>query len=174
MRILIANTRYKIIPLLLGCLCVSAMFCGYQILKPSDNNVAHAAISNPIYPSPGNYSVFEKRALKIRLKSDQNNVLELSAQDVVEVFDVPELIRREAPVTVWQYRNHVCVLDVYFKILKSRDPEDTKVAHYELRPRTSKQALSDDETKLCFREMVDGKFQAALFNVKHAFKANEL
>lgn len=90
------------------------------------------------------YSLSELRQMA-RKESDALNGA--PAELVRSLFDSPELVRSDDPVTVWQYRTATCVMDVYLNMdeahtprnvlyaeVRGRDPEAAEVAWGECVP----------------------------------------
>ena len=80
----------------------------------------------------------EKTVSYYDLKDDivQRNeaLLGLEGRQVLRLFDFPELVRLDVPVSLWQYRSDDCVLDLFLGV---DDPKLSveRVIHSETRPR---------------------------------------
>lgn len=89
---------------------------------------------------------------QIALKPER--LREIKAYQAAGLFGESLFVRADSPTTIWQYRNHACVLDLYFKAQKDGKPSG-KVQHYELRSRT-KAPLGDKAQ--CLRSLfMDGQ-----------------
>ena len=79
-------------------------------------------------------SVAQKRGFRRAVLNNHENMMTLTGGQVRSILNQPELVRRDLPTVVWQYRNDECVLDVYFTSSNTR-LDNTPVAHYEVRGR---------------------------------------
>lgn len=61
------------------------------------------------------------------------DVLGLAAAAIEKLLGRPELVRRDAPAEVWQYRSESCVVDLYLY----REKSDYRVAFIEARDRSA-------------------------------------
>ena len=95
----------------------------------------------------------------------------LTGREIRAVFNQPELVRRDEPTVVWQYRNESCVLDVYFTTRQTKVAK-APVVHYEIRAR---EIGVDDEAVqgTCIPDMVRSRAQGINFvNLDALYKAN--
>ena len=72
----------------------------------------------------------------------------LTGATVRRAMGEPEMRRRDPPAEVWQYRTARCVLDLYFY----GDPDADGVAHFEARPRDTRQTSAPAEA--CLGELL--------------------
>ncbi|MAF98176.1 MAG: hypothetical protein CMH26_06040 [Micavibrio sp.] len=96
---------------------------------------AHAAV-NASREFNSSYSEREREALRRDLALSDKNILDMTGRDVYELLDQPELVRRDLPTVIWQYRTEACVLDLYFTT-DSENVEAEPIVHYEVRARQS-------------------------------------
>lgn len=68
-------------------------------------------------------------ALQLEKPKNPEDVLGLAADALEKLFGEPELVRRDEPAEVWQYRSPSCVVDLYLYPEKS----DYRVAYIEAR-----------------------------------------
>ena len=94
----------------------------------------------------------------------------LSAMDVRAVLNQPELIRRDLPTVVWQYRNQDCVLDVYFTTASPK-ADKAPVAHYEVRARR-KDVADEDVQNICIQNLIRERAGQNFVNLDALYKAN--
>ncbi|MFK7839085.1 MAG: hypothetical protein AB8B83_02040 [Bdellovibrionales bacterium] len=148
-----------------------AFACYYTLTNVSERNQAYAAISSDYQRGEMvNYKPALKRHLSAQLRQNNDQILSLSGHDVFQIFDRPELVRKDLPTTVWQYRNELCVMDVYFTVDRAEDVARTNVAHYELRARNSRER---EGVKLneCMQGLVANDTMISLIDINSIFKA---
>ncbi len=63
---------------------------------------------------------------------DPDRLFQLIGNDLLVMFDTPDLRRGEGAAQIWQYRTARCVVDLFFE---PGDAEGAVIAHYEIRPR---------------------------------------
>lgn len=68
------------------------------------------------------------------LIKDPEKISMLLGQDLTLILAQPDLVRKDAMMSMWQFRSTDCVLDVYFKPA-SDDWKYAPVMHYEMRKR---------------------------------------
>lgn len=96
-------------------------------------------------------------------------MLSVRGQDIKSVLREPELIRIEAPTTIWQYRTDACVLDIYFA--GETDALLLPVAHYEIRARAK--GVSDADIQgTCVRELSRKSGRPRMVDVSRLYKRN--
>ncbi len=71
------------------------------------------------------YSLSELREMA---RGDRAVLNGAPADFVRSLFDSPELVRQDDPVTVWQYRTGTCVLDVYLTLDAAHQPQNVLYA----------------------------------------------
>ena len=96
-------------------------------------------------------------------------LLTVRGQDVKAALREPELVRHEAPTTIWQYRTDACVLDIYFS--GNSDPLLLPVTHYEIRART-KGGSDDDMQAICVSELARKSGRPRMVDVSALYKRN--
>ena len=117
----------------------------------------------------GRYSVPQKRRIRQQVLNSQDELLNLTGAEVRAILDQPELIRRDAPTIVWQYRNDECVVDLYFttgaaKALKA------PVVHFETRPRHDE--VSDERVEAgCVEALVRENAPARFVSFDSIYKS---
>lgn len=95
------------------------------------------------------------------------HILTIRGQDIKTVLREPELIRIEAPTTIWQYRTDACVLDVYFA--GDKDPLLSPVAHYEIRAR-AKDVSDAAIAETCVRDLARKSGRPRMVDVSALYK----
>ena len=149
-----------------------AVFVAYQSFYGDERNQAYASLRDGGQQVERlNYKPAQKREARSRLGSDVDNLLEFKGHDIVQVFDAPELVRRDLPTTVWQYRNDFCVMDVYFTVGRAGDVARENVAHYEVRSRDTRLNKAVDASR-CIQGLVKRNTVASLIDVKAVYKAS--
>ncbi len=93
-----------------------------------------------------------RRELRRALSADSQKLLDQPGYFIQAVLSKPEMIRRDAPTVVWQYRNASCVLDIYYTTQR-RDAMKSPVVHYEIRAR-GKGVRDEDVKRSCVRDLV--------------------
>ena len=131
----------------------------------SSTGVAAKAISEDL-----RHSSAEKRSIRRVVMKSPEGLMQLSGRDVQAVLQKPELVRKDLPTVVWQYRNESCVLDVYFTT-SSPKASQAPVVHYEVRARNK--ALQDADVQgVCVRDLVRARAGGNLVNIDALYKAD--
>ena len=163
--------RVQLVQLVFASVLAVAVFVAYQSFYGDERNQAYASLRDGGQQVERlNYKPAQKREARSRLGSDVDNLLEFKGHDIVQVFDAPELVRRDLPTTVWQYRNDFCVMDVYFTVGRAGDVARENVAHYEVRSRDAKGRI-DITANDCLSGMVDGGSFVSLLDVSAFLKS---
>jgi hypothetical protein len=111
-----------------------------------------------------------KRELRQKISANSNNILDLSGREIYSIFSQPELIRTDAPTTIWQYRTAACVLDIYYTTRETTALRAPAV-HYEIRAR--EKGIPDEAVKeTCMRDLVRVNAGVNLVNINAVYKAN--
>ena len=77
---------------------------------------------------------------------DPERLIGLERDGLYDLLGMPEIVRRESPAQVWQYRGVTCVFDVFLY----EDGEDSRVTYVEARdPRGAK-----GQTRQCLNELL--------------------
>lgn len=114
------------------------------------------------------YSFRQKQRLRREFRRNPEAVLGLTGQDVRATLNEPELVRRDAPTIVWQYRNEDCILDLYFTTSKN-DAAAAPVIYYEMRSREENSA-SGASSQECASSLVSAQSGPSLINVSAFYK----
>lgn len=93
-----------------------------------------------------------RRELRHAISADSKNLLDQPGYFIQAVLSKPEMVRRDEPTVVWQYRNASCVLDLYYTTQR-KDALEAPVVHYEIRAR-EKGVRDEDVRKSCVRDLV--------------------
>ena len=96
-------------------LCIWGAFAATRMIVHSEAVASTGAMS----PKTSLFAALEKRRyvsdLYDLVGTDPEQLKQLQVSDLEQMFDQPELKRREGNLTVWQYRSDACVLDIYFR-----------------------------------------------------------
>lgn len=162
----------KKIPFIIACAVAVTVFVAYQSFFGAEHSQAYASLSTDEVPGDRmiNYKPARKRVLRSRLRDDVDHILELKGHDIAQLFDAPELVRRDLPTTIWQYRNDACVMDVYFTVGQSGDVARSDVVHYELRGRDTR-AEKPLDVSSCVGDLLPSVSMMSLINVDAIYKA---
>ena len=132
----------------------------------SANSFAAAAMRN----ENAGLSSAHKRGLRQKLSANTDNILDLSGQEIYSIFSQPELIRTDAPTTIWQYRTAFCVLDIYYTT-REKTALRAPAVHYEIRARET--GVPDSAVqKSCVRDLVRVNAGVNLVNINAVYKAH--
>lgn len=160
---------YKKLSFACFCIAVLGVFLLVKAFKGHDGQaIAAPSISGVAYKT--HYSQSDKRALRRQVMYKAGGLSYLNGRDVQAILKTPELVRQDLPTVIWQYRNEMCVLDVYFT---TNEPKAFKapVVHYEVRARNS--ALRDEDVQdACINDLVRERAGQSLFNLQALYKAN--
>ncbi|MCB9983344.1 MAG: hypothetical protein H6861_06695 [Rhodospirillales bacterium] len=160
----------------LSFLIALAVICGFFFVIHSvrqESGRAQAAVgglSVRTIARDVNYTRADKRAIRRAMLAGDEYLLSLKGADVRAVLDQPELVRRDLPTVVWQYRNEFCVLDVYF-MAASAKVSVSPVVHYEIRAR-QKDVRDEDVQGRCLESMVRAQAGARFVSLDGFYKSN--
>ncbi len=145
----------------------------YYGAKPNDNSAyASNVMGSAFKDGQTSYGqVEERRALRKSISVNPDSLLDVYGRDVFEVFDKPEMVRRDAPTTVWQYRNETCVLDLYFTTAKD-SAMAAPVVHYEVRLRDGGAGEQAAMGQKCVKSLARAHAGFGLVNFNAMYKAN--
>lgn len=119
-----------------ACLATCVLFVLLQFFAADrrDALASSSSFNGRMIVEDGRYTLPQKRQIRQMVLRDQKELLNLTGSEIRAILDQPELVRRDAPTTVWQYRNDSCVVDLYFT---TPSPKALKapVVHYEARAR---------------------------------------
>ncbi len=147
------------------------VFAGVKFIR-NDSHQAQAAIGATlgagVIGSDVEYSLRERGNVRRAVLKNNAAFLDLNGAQVRAILNQPELVRRDAPTTVWQYRNEACVLDLYFTTADKATK--APVAHYEIRAR-QKDADTQNMHKGCIRDLVRANSGPRFFNFSALYKS---
>lgn len=147
---------YKLLSFLMACCFAVGVFIVNQSLQNPQNGQAQASIHALGGAYHGVYADGQKREIRRQIAVNPNYIYELHGLDVYQILDTPEMIRRDLPTIVWQYRNDHCVLDLYFTSangLVSKSP----VVHYEARARNVRDGDAAAAKAHCLSDLVSSQ-----------------
>lgn len=164
----------KKFPFFIACAVAVTVFVAYQSFFGAEHSQAYASLGSDDVPGERmvNYKPARKRILRSRLRDDADHILELKGHDIAQLFDAPELVRRDLPTTIWQYRNDACVMDVYFTVGQSGDVARSDVVHYELRGRDARASKPLDISS-CVGDLLPNVSMMSLINIDAIYKASD-
>ncbi len=87
----------------------AAAACG----SPASRPAAPPASASAGAAGAGSGDEPEVAALAPVIDSDPAQLMGLGPRGLTDFLGPPELVRREDPAEIWQYRNQACVLDVF-------------------------------------------------------------
>ena len=94
------------------------------------------------------------RTIRDLLAKNPDSFLEMVADDIELALSIPSLKRTDGPMQIWQYRNGVCVLDVFMR--------ENNVVHYEIRSpgkavlrAVSKSGEKLPDNEVCMKALLD-------------------
>jgi hypothetical protein len=112
----------------------------------------------------------QKRHIRRAVISEPKNLLKLHGFSVMAALDKPEIIRKDLPAVVWQYRHNACVLDIYFNT-KNDKAEHAAVVHYEMRSRTADASHDAPDEKACLRDIIENGAETQMVGVSAFYKS---
>ncbi len=157
------NTRWFSPRIRLG-LVVGLMMLGFYgsvfyLVKTFGANRAYAFGRPSLIKMDETAKQFYAEDLKKLLVKDPEKLRMLLGQDIHLVMVKPDLERKDAMMSMWQFRSEACVLDVYFQ--SAEDWQFAPVMHYEMRERqkalfvNSNSRQSDiEDNKACLRSLM--------------------
>lgn len=145
-----------------GGLAVIGLYAGiFYAMKTFGANKAFA-FSRPALVEMDEAAMHRYREdMRKLLVKEPEQIKMLLGQDFLLVMDKPDLERRDAMMTMWQYRSDDCVLDVYLK--PAEDQNYAPVMHYEIRQRRTayfmeqeENGASDADLQSCLTSILSG------------------
>lgn len=134
-----------------------------------DTQKAQASVSYG-YGTDAPLTEIDRRYITRALSANEENILNLNARAIKMLWGEPQLVRKEFPTTLWQYRMEHCVLDVFFTS-NDRDAEfPGSAVHYEMRHR-QKSTLSAQDKKICMSNFVPESSGPKMVSVSAFFKS---
>ncbi|MCB1652076.1 MAG: hypothetical protein KDI46_08495 [Alphaproteobacteria bacterium] len=132
---------------------------------------AQASASRFAAGVPEKYSAGKRRQLRRSVSISPASIVDLSGRDIIEILHEPELVRKDLPTVIWQYRNKVCTLDLFFTAAKD-DVLNSPVVHYEMRARSTGEDVQPAQEKKCMGALVrSGKNNFKPINFQAFYKA---
>ena len=156
---------------LIALFVVLGLFFAVHSFKAGDGQAQASSVglTAKLIGEDARYSAAERRSFRRTVLSMPDGLLSLNGGQVRAVFNQPELVRRDLPTIVWQYRNAQCVLDVYFTA--RAQVAATPVVHYEVRAR-GKDARDEDVQGRCLQALVRERAGARLVTIDRFYKAD--
>jgi hypothetical protein len=142
--------------------CVTLLGAGH-VLRDKGHGFALASADGHFYTASEIY------ALRKSLSYNPETILYMTGQDLRAALSEPGLVRRDAPVIVWQYRTERCVLDVYFET-ESEDAGLSSVSHFEARSREDA-ATKSEPYENCARDIIREQGGWRMVDVGAIYKA---
>ncbi len=162
--------RNKILSLGIACGVMLGAWVVYHVVNNGSENQAFAAAGiNGAGVIDDARKEDGRTALRRSIAHNSDEIINLTGQHLRSVLQEPGLVRRDSPITIWQYRNSSCVLDVYFKTTKS-DASFAPVAHYEMRARETG-ASNQDVSATCLPSLLRDKHAFKMVGVNSFYKA---
>jgi len=162
--------RANILSFIVVCVAIASFFLALHELKGSQGQAQAAAGSvSHVIAKDGRYSGSDKRALRRAALQSSDALMAMSGQEVRAILSQPELVRKDLPTVIWQYRNEVCVLDVYFAASSARVSAQP-VAHYEVRAR-GKNVGNEQVQDRCLGDLVRSQAGTNLVRVEAFYKS---
>ncbi|MGZ9097250.1 MAG: hypothetical protein ACXW30_03015 [Micavibrio sp.] len=113
--------------LLAGLIIISSAMVDHSTYRPGQQALASHSVLQDGVPTLGTKR--KQRIIQERLQQTPENLLTLTANDLVNAFSYADLQRQEGEMVILQFRGNECVLDIY----SSDGGKST--AHYEFRAR---------------------------------------
>jgi hypothetical protein len=110
-----------------------------------------------------------RKSLATQISLNPAHMMNVRGQDIKSILREPELVRHDAPTTIWQYRTDACVLDIYFA--GDSDPLLSPVAYYEIRAR----GKGVEDAKIagtCVRDLARKSGRPRMVDVSTLYKNN--
>lgn len=154
---------------LLACVGAILLFYGHKMVMPQAGRVEASVSAHSDALAEDGVTATKRRSLRRAVSESPDNLLYMNGQEVLAILKQPEMVRRDAPTTVWQYRNESCVMDVYFTTA-DESAKQAPVVHYEIRSRMG--GMFDDavEKAACVRAFVRAHSGLHLFNLQAFYK----
>lgn len=98
---------------------------------------APGAVANPAVPREQGQPVASQPTAPEPASARSADIIGLGTEAVERLLGRPEMVRRDAPAEVWQYRSETCVVDLYLypaqasyrvAYIEARDPSAASVA----------------------------------------------
>ncbi len=164
--------HHRRLSLLIALAVIVGFFFVIHTLREDEGQAQAAAngLAGKVIARDAVHSRGDKRLIRRALLAANDNLLTFSGRDVRAVLNQPELVRRDLPTVIWQDRNDVCVLDVYFTAASAK-VSAAPVAHYEVRAR-QKGVRDEDVQSSCLESLVRGRAGQHFVRLDAFYKSN--
>jgi len=164
--------KRKMLSFGMACVAILGLFVLIHSLRQGEGEAlaSSSSVSGKTIEDGARYSALQKRAIRRAVMVDADELMGLNGRDVRAVLNQPELVRRDLPTVVWQYRNEACVLDVYFTTASAKASK-APVAHYEVRAR-QKGVADEDIGAVCVQSLIRERAGQNFVNLDALYKAN--
>ncbi|MEZ5813137.1 MAG: hypothetical protein R3E13_00180 [Alphaproteobacteria bacterium] len=165
--------KRKILSFILFSTAMLGLFILIHALRQGEGEAlaSSASVAGKTIEDGAQYSAMRKRSIRRAMISDVNELMNLTGGEVRAVLNQPELIRRDLPTVIWQYRNKSCVLDVYYTTAGAKKVNKTPVAHYEIRAR-QKGVADEDVRESCLPSLIRARAGNNFVNLDGFYKAH--
>lgn len=103
------------------------------------------------------------------ISHDPQSLIGVNGAQMRGILNAPQLVRRESPTVIWQYRSETCVLDLYFQSAK-KDVSLSPIKHFEIRAR--QKGVSDEAVQeSCVPELIKAQNGFQMVGVNAFYKA---
>ncbi len=139
--------------ILLAALIIGGSYVSEHFRVAPGPQQAMAAVTSVVQdgvPTPGVKR--KQRALQERLRASPQDLMKLTASDMVQAFGYADLNRRDGTASMLQFRGSACVLDVFLN--------DGQTAHFEFRARMiAPQAAGQDgvRARACINDILKSR-----------------
>ncbi len=149
------------------------LFSVNYMVRGDDGFAFAATYSVSDYTIEDAYPQRIRRDISRKVAYNPDHVLHLSGRDVYEVLEKPELVRRDLPTVVWQYRTDACVLDIYFVTSSGANVLEEPVEYYEMRSRDGHYAnLEGASAKKCMESISKPRERVSLLAAETFYNAD--
>jgi hypothetical protein len=161
--------RKKLLSYTIAAAIIIMVSLTHQLLGHHNASTAYASAS--AYVDASNLPAKTKTLME-SVSYQPENLLKVTAQDVRAVLNEPELIRKDLPTVIWQYRADACVLDIYFQTQQDND-DAAHVVHFEVRTRGKDSPASYDLQRGCIKSLLDKHGGVHMVDVSKFYKSAE-
>ncbi|WP_282604707.1 hypothetical protein [Pelagibius sp. Alg239-R121] len=128
--------------------------CAQSRKVPSAGSEAQTSSSIPSNTPSSEKAPVQESALPKsdlpKIDDDPSQLIEMTRDDLNALLGQPDLVRRENPAEIWQYRGKGCILDVFLYSENDRKDSPFKVVYSEARGRET----GTTDQRACLNELL--------------------
>lgn len=113
------------------------MICGFVLILVTHNPVMVKGERLAVDDSQSNNPPSQTN-VKDMISADINLIKKLSQEEVQSLWGLPDFIRGEADIVIWQYKSTSCIVDIYWE---EKERAGAVIQHISLRGENNKDCI---------------------------------